>query len=451
MLTFPLEDAVAELGELRSRKPTGVATGGVATGGLVTGITTDSREVAPGSLFVALEGGNTDGHLHVGEALSRGAVGCVVREGRSLSGVSEDRLVETDDPLGALAALARFVRRRLTCQVIGITGSLGKTTTKELLATILGGGFETAKAPRSFNNNIGVPLTLFQAGDTTEILVAELGANHPGEIADLVRILVPTIGVVVSIAPVHLEGFGSLEGVIRAKAELAAGMPPDGRLYLNAAMPGVEVFQAQATCPVTLFGEGTSTEGALLATDGEGITCRVGDHGAFRVPGASRQHLPSVVAAITVALDLGMEAATIRETLGGFSMPGLRWQKEEGGGASFILDCYNASPESVDGALEAAGEQVPPGGRLVLVLGDMRELGAASPRYHRELGHRLSESRAASIVLYGEEVEATYEALSASGFQGHAALFHDRQEVVRHLERTVVAGDVVLFKGSREK
>ena len=441
MLPFQLEEALREVAQLRGRNG--------LRGGLVAGIATDSRAVAPGTLFVALEGERTDGHRFVGEALARGAVGCVVRRGKRLNGVASDRLVDADDPLRALAGLAAFVRRRLSCRVIGITGSLGKTTTKEILGTILSARFETVRAPKSFNNAVGVPLTVFEATSSTEVLVAELGANHPGEIADLAGVLMPTIGVVVSIAPVHLEGFGSIEGVIRAKAELAAALPGDGVLHINGAVSGLEVFRARARCAVKLFGEGSDSGGRILAADAGGLTISVGRHGSFRIPGACRQHLTSAVGAIAVALDLGMEPEAVRAALNSFTMPGLRWQKERVGGVTFVLDCYNASPDSVRGALESAADLVEAGGRLVVVLGDMLELGDESVRFHREVGRLLGESSAGVICLHGERMRDAYEVLSGGRCQGETAFFQDRDAMASWLTRNLAAGDVVLVKGSR--
>jgi UDP-N-acetylmuramoyl-tripeptide--D-alanyl-D-alanine ligase len=332
---------------------------------------------------------------------------------------------------------------------VGITGSIGKTTTKDILATVLACRYETEKAPQSFNNAIGVPLTIFRAGPETEVLVAELGANHPGEITRLAGVLAPTVGIIVSIAPVHLEGFGSLSGVIRAKGELAESLPPEGTLYLAGDVRGLEYFRARARCRLRLFGRGTETRGEVMSVSAEGVTFRVGDAGAFFLPGASRQHIGSAVGAIAVALDFGISPGEIREALLGFRMPPLRWEQEEVGGATFVLDCYNASPESVRSALEAATALAGGHRRLVTVIGDMRELGAASPCFHHDLGEVLADSAAASVYLFGEEVTATYEALRQRGFQGNAGVFQDREALAREVARTLSPGDVVLFKGSR--
>jgi UDP-N-acetylmuramoyl-tripeptide--D-alanyl-D-alanine ligase len=326
---------------------------------------------------------------------------------------------------------------------------LGKTTTKDMLAAALAGRYVTEKAPASFNNALGVPLTIFRAGPRTEVLVSELGANHPGEIAHLARMLAPTAGIITSIAAVHLEGFGTIDGVIEAKGELAAALPPDGVLYLAGGMPGLSALRARARCLVKLFGPGTDTQGMVTATGPDGLTVRVGDHGEFFLPSADRQHLAGAVAAIAVALDVGLTAAEIRRGLQRFRMPPLRWQREEVGGSTFVLDCYNANPASVRGALEAASAIAGASRRLITVLGDMRELGSASGCYHRELGETLAATSVAKVFLCGEEVAATREALERSSFRGEVGLFSDRDQLAREIARTIAPGDVIVFKASR--
>ncbi len=440
MIPFDLAGALLNVGEL-----------GRAAGqqGHVTDVVVDSRKAGVGSLFVALEGETVDGHTYAGDALSRGAVACVVRRGRRPAGCAGDRCIEVEEPLKALAGLARYVRRRLTCRVVGITGSVGKTTTKDILAEILASRFKTEKAPESFNNALGVPLTIFRADAATEVLVGELGANRPGEIADLARILAPTIGIIVSIAPVHLEGFGSLEGVIEAKGELASALQPDARLYLAGGMPGLARFRSQAACEVRLFGEGTETEGGVTAAGQDGLAFRVGDYGEFFLPGASRQHLGSALAAISMALDLDVTPDEIRSGLERFRMPRLRWQQDTVGGATFLLDCYNASPTSVRVALEAAATLAGASRRLITVLGDMRELGSTSERYHRELGSLLADTAVAQVFLCGNEVAATRDVLKGGRFSGEVGLYSDRERLACAIAHTITPGDVVLFKASR--
>jgi UDP-N-acetylmuramoyl-tripeptide--D-alanyl-D-alanine ligase len=419
--------------------------------GRVTAVVTDSRLAGPGTIFIALEGERGDGHQFVPDALARGALACIVRRGAVPRGAAAGRAIEVTEPLAVLGAIARFVRNRLACTVMAITGSIGKTTTKELLAAVLGHRFRTEKAPESFNNSIGVPLTVFRAAADTQYLVAEVGANHPGEISELAAILNPTVGMIVSIAPVHLEGFGSIAGVIEAKGELAAALPAGGALYLPADIPGLESFRRRTRARVKLFGEGAEIRGELVEADGRGLGFRVPGAGEFFLPGAFRHHLRSAVGVIAVALDCGLAPAEIREALRAFTFPRLRWQEEAVGGATFVLDCYNASPDAVHGALDAAAAVAGGRRRLFAVLGDMRELGAWSERYHQELGEDLAGRPIARVFLCGQEVAATYEALARRGCAGRAELYHeDRDRMACDIARAVRPGDVVLFKGSRK-
>ncbi|HAK96070.1 MAG TPA: UDP-N-acetylmuramoyl-tripeptide--D-alanyl-D-alanine ligase [Planctomycetes bacterium] len=413
----------------------------------VTGVATDSRGVRPGDLFVALEGERTDGHAHVPDAVARGAAACIVRRGFASDAVPPELLCGVDDPCAALGALAGWVRRRLACRVIAITGSIGKTTTKDILAALLEGTYAVEKAQESFNNSIGVPLTVFRADARTSALVAEVGANHAGEIAGLCAILRPSDGMIVSIAPVHLEGFGSLDGIIRAKGELAAAIPPGGTLYLQAGMQGLERFRRIARCRVVLCGEGAAAPEIVAVEDG-GVRFRIGACGEMFLRDAAPAHVADAAAAICAALDWGVAPADIRARLDAFSMPRLRWQKVRAGGATLILDCYNANPEAVRAAVRGA-EQLCARGRLIAVLGDMRELGGESARYHRELGEFLAGTSAAAVLLLGEEVAGAYDALRASGAGPEAALFRDAEALAQAVARHVAPGDVVLFKASR--
>ncbi|HNR98483.1 MAG TPA: UDP-N-acetylmuramoyl-tripeptide--D-alanyl-D-alanine ligase [Planctomycetota bacterium] len=413
----------------------------------VTGVATDSRGVQPGDVFFALEGARADGHAHVPEAVARGAVACVVRRGFAHEAVPPEALCGVDDPRAALGVLAAWVRRRLTCRVLAITGSMGKTTTKDILAALLAGAYVVEKAPESFNNAIGVPLTVFRADARTSALVAEVGANHAGEIAGLCSILQPSDGMIVSIAPVHLDGFGSLDGVIRAKGELAAAVPSGGTLYLQAGMRGLERFRRLARCRTVICGEGAGAP-EIVALEEGGVRFRIPACGELFLRDAAPAHVAAASAAVCAALDWGVAPADVRERLAAFCMPRLRWQKVAAGGATLILDCYNANPEAVRAAVRGA-EQLRGGGRLIAVLGDMRELGAASARYHRELGEFLAETSAAAVLLFGEEVAAAYEALRASGAGFDTALFRDAEALAQAVAQRVAPGDTVLFKASR--
>ncbi len=426
--------------------------------GTIADVVIDSRKVREGSLFFALQGEKTDGRRFVNDAFSRGALCCIVQKKGGPAEVqkpaSDPRIVAAASPEAVLAGLGAYLRSRLSCRVIGITGSIGKTTAKDLLAALLASRYRTVKAPASFNNHLGVPLTLSRADARTEMLVAELGANHPGEIATLASCLKPDDGVIVEIAPVHLEGFGSLDGVVEAKGELAEVLPEHGRLFLDASLYGKERFIERARCRVCLFGRGTEFEYQFEGADGSGLRFRLRDAGGFFLPHAARQHLRSAAAAVAVALSLEMDPDRIRRTLREFTMPGLRWNREEIGGTLLISDCYNANPHSVEQAvrstLQLAGER-----DVSLVLGDMLELGDAAQRYHAELGRFLAGTSAARVYLLGPAMQTAYQALTAGGFGGHAVHYGDthdpafRDALAEEIVRSCTGDAVVLFKASR--
>lgn len=413
--------------------------------GTVTGITADSRQVSPGFIFVALPGTQVDGHDYVPKALAQGALCCLVKAGVPVKG---DRLVAVEDPLAVMGRMARVVRARMTGRVMGITGSLGKTTAKEILAWLLAGRYRTEKAPESFNNDLGVPLTIFRATADTEMLVAELGANHPGEIRALSNILKPDVSVITTIAPVHLEGFGSIAGVVAAKSEIAEAMSPDGTLFLNAAMTGVDEASRRAPCRVRYFGDGTDTEWTVLSEEAHGVSFRLRDHGDFFLAGGGAQHLTSAAAAMAVAFHCGLDADLVRRRLQAFAMPNLRWCIQEAGGCRMILDCYNASPDSVRAAVLSA-VSLARGGRVALVLGDMLELGADSERYHHALGGFIADQPVDTVYLVGREVVAVKQGLQEKSYQGSVAYGEEKDPFADAIARAAGRHDVILFKASR--
>ena len=410
----------------------------------------DSRHAGGDCLFFALRG-DRDGHDFVADAIARGARGAVV------SRIPDDAppdalLILVADPLRALRDLAEAIRERSPIPAVGITGSVGKTTTKEATAAALGARYRVLRSPASFNNEIGVPITFLAQEPSHEVAVVEMGFYVPGEIADLCRLVRPRVGIVTAVPdkPVHFARTPSVDAIARGKAELVEALPPDGTALLNADDPRVRAMASLTRAHVVLFG--TSADAALRATDvvsdgldGVRFTARF-DGGAahvrFPLPGA---HLvTSALAAIgaAVAFDVPLEEAAI--AVGTLERPAHRMSVRRAGDLTVIDDAYNASPTATSAALALLGAQR---GRRVAVLGDMLELGALAQEAHRDVG-ALAARNVDVLVGVGELAAIAVHDARRSGLrEAHAAV--DNAEALVILRRLLRPGDIVLVKGSR--
>ena len=410
----------------------------------------DSRHAAAECLFFALRG-DRDGHDFVADAFARGARAAVVS--RVPAGVSADALlVLVADPLQALRDIATAIRDRAPIPAVGITGSVGKTTTKEAAAAALGARYRVLRSPASFNNEIGVPITFLAQEPSHEVAVVEMGFYVPGEIADLCRLVRPRVGIVTAVPdkPVHFARTPSVEAIARGKAELVEALPPDGTALLNADDARVRAMSSLTRAHVVLFG--TSPEAELrardVAADGlEGLRFSVERHGqraAVRFPLPGAHLVTSALAAIgaALALEIPLEEAAI--AVGTLERPSHRMSVRRAGDLVVIDDAYNASPVAMSAALALLGAQK---GRRVAVLGDMLELGALAADAHREAG-ALAAKNADVIVGVGELAAiAVHEAHRSGATDAHAAV--DNAEALVLLRRLLRPGDVVLVKGSR--
>ena len=395
---------------------------------------TDSREVLPGGLFFALRGAATDGHRFVPDALARGAAGVVV-----------ERLVETGsaacivvpDPWAALYDAARRRLEEVAPVVVGVTGSNGKTSTKEMLAAALAPSFAVLKTEGNLNTETGVPLTLLrlEPGVHTAAVI-EMGMQGPGEIARLAALCSPRVGVVTGIGTVHLEFLGSREGIARAKGELVAALPADGLAVLNHDDPMTEILRALSTAPIRTFG--------LSGGDFQGENY---SQGRFSVGGVSvqlavpgRHQARNALAALAAADFLGVPLAEAAPALRGVAFDRRLESIPAPGGFSVVDDAYNASPESMLAAFDSLAERSAPG-RLLAVLGEMRELGPLAEEAHRQVGERAAEVFDAVCVL---DVGLGRRLASAAG----ADLVADKPAAVRWVRDRAAAGDVVLVKAS---
>jgi UDP-N-acetylmuramoyl-tripeptide--D-alanyl-D-alanine ligase len=409
----------------------------------------DSREVRPGDLFAALPGEREDGHDYLADALKRGATGLLVqRAPQSLPEGAVAYVVE--DALVGLQRMAARHRAALAVEVIGVTGSVGKTTTKEIAAFVLSRRYRVLKNDANYNNEIGLPLTLLKATPQHERAVLEMGMYAPGEIRLLCELARPRTGVVMNVHPVHLERAGSIEAIAAAKAELVEALPAGGLAVLNGDDARVRAMASKTKARVLLFGTSSDCEvrGSGLESKGlEGISFNIEYGGESlrvrtRLPG--RHLLPNALAAASVALVEGMKLDEVAQALAVARIP-LRLRVHRGRNDSTILDdTYNASPVSMLAALELLAD-LP--GRRIAVLGDMRELGAEEEEGHRVVGREAA--RVAQVIyavgdlgrLIGEEAERA----------GHPAvsLFPSKEEAAKQLVGELRVGDVVLLKASR--
>jgi UDP-N-acetylmuramoyl-tripeptide--D-alanyl-D-alanine ligase len=385
----------------------------------------DSRVVGPGDLFVGLVGGRVDGGEYAAGALAAGAWGVLVTPDR-VDGLPPGGVVLTSrDPLRALGRLGRARRRELGADVIAVTGSVGKTSTKELIAAMVGASRRTFASRANFNTDIGMPIEILAAPPGTEVLVLEAAMRGFGEIADLAAICEPDVGVITNIGPVHLEQVGSLDGVARAKAELLEGMR-DGAVAVVPA--GEERLRPwlRPSLRVVTFGPGGDVDFDALE--------------AISLPFSSQHQRVNALAAVAAARAVGVSPAGAVDVAFG-SLRGERVSLP--GGATLINDCYNASPLSMRAALDDLATQAP-SGRRVAVLGDMLELGSDEAALHREVGEEAARAGVDVLVAVGPRATAMLDAFPG---ESHAAA--DARSAAALVRSLVGAGDLVLVKGSR--
>ena len=408
----------------------------------------DSRIVQPGEVFFALRD-QRDGHEFVADAFARGARAAVVE--RAVPAPDDAVLIEVSRPLHALRRLAEAMRDAHPIPAVGITGNVGKTTTKEATAAALGARYRVLRTAASFNNEIGVPLTFLRLEPTHEVAVIELGFYVPGEIADLCRLVRPRIGVITEIPaiPVHYARTPSVEAIAAGKAELIESLSDDGVALLNADSPRVRALAPRTRAHVVLFGE--SEDAQLRATDvrAEGLaglrfTAHYeGERAAVALPIPGRQLVPAALAALGAAHTLGVPLAEAAVALGTLEQPAHRMEVRRGPGVTVIDDSYNASPAAVEAALAVLRDV---GGRRIAVLGDMLELGSFSADAHEALGRDAARSTDVLIGI-GELARTAVDSARAAGL-AEAYWASDPGEALVALRRMQQEGDTILVKGS---
>ena len=408
------------------------------------GANMDSRNIQPGQLFIALEGAR-DGHDFIPMAMEKGAAAALCKH--CPEGVPA---IIVEDPRIALGRIAHGERDRIGMKVVGITGSVGKSTTKEMVACVLEGSFKVAKTPANHNNDIGMPMAILAMEEDTELAVLEMGMNHFREIAYLTNIARPDAAVIINIGTMHIEHLGSREGILQAKLEIAEGMAKDAPLFLNGDDDLLPTAVEKVGQPIVFFG--TQSNSAVVADDirqtSDCLSFRVTsgrETFAIELPLEGMHYVPDALAAVSVGLQLGVSVADIQQRLAAFRNLAGRQETFEEKGFTIIKDCYNAGPESMAAALRVLGAKA---GRRIAVLGDMLELGVRTQAEHYRVG-RIAAENADLVLAYGPNAGRVVSGALTGGMADDKCLeFADRDQLAATLRRLAKTGDVILFKGS---
>lgn len=420
----------------------------------ISGVAFDSRAAGPGDLFTAIPGERVDGHRFVPDALARGAAGALIarrEEGWEIP--AEAVMIQVPDTVRALGALAEHHRSKFAIRAVGVTGSVGKTTTKDMTASVLSRRFNTLKSVGNFNTEVGVPMTVFQLWREHEAAVFEMGMRGLGQIAELARMTRPEVGIVTNVGITHLEVLGSRENIARAKGELIEALPPGGWAVLNGDDPSCRAMARETRARVWFYGLGSldivARDVTPLSDEGVGFTL-VAPEGqiAVRLPVPGRHNVYNALAAAGAGLALGLSLEEIRDGLAGFTPTEKRMQIETLGGVKILNDTYNASPASTVAALRVLREVAR--GRKIAVLGNMLELGPYSEAGHQEVGEEAARAQVDFLVAVGDLAGGIAEGARAAGLD-RARIRHcpDNAAAFAMLVDVLEPGDTVLVKGSR--
>ena len=410
------------------------------------GANNDTRILKPGQLFIVLQGAR-DGHDFIPAAMEKGAAAALCSRN-----VGDYPAIIVEDPRIALGQIAQEELRRIGCKVVAVTGSVGKSTTKEMVATVLESTYRTAKTPANHNNDIGMPMAILAMEEDTEVAVLEMGMNHFREIAYLSDIAKPDIAAIVNIGTMHIEFLGSIEGIRKAKMEIVEGMDDKGQLVLNGDDTMLWGMPDMPRQKVTYFG----SHGQPCGVRAEDIREKDGFLG-FRVV-TNRENfqvelaleglhfVPDALTAITIGLMMDVPVPRIQERLSMFRNMAGRQEIYDAGQFHIISDCYNAGPESMAAALAVLGKR---SGRRIAVLGEMLELGDCAWAEHYKIG-RIAKENAEVVLAYGPHGPRVVSGAITGGInEADARSFDTHEEMVEFLKRTAKPGDTLLFKGSR--
>ncbi|MDA7527549.1 UDP-N-acetylmuramoyl-tripeptide--D-alanyl-D-alanine ligase [Planctomicrobium sp.] len=428
-----------------------VATGGTPVGiadevAMVNRIEIDSRKVQPGDVFWALEGASLNGHDYVQQAFDNGAIAAVVEEEQC----QLDRTIQVQDSLMALWDFADWYRKQFDALVIGVTGSVGKTTTRRMIATVLSARFKGVESPKNYNNQFGVPLSLLQLEDHHDFGVFELGASQPGEIGELAEVIHPEVGVITAIGPSHLDEFGSYENIVATKGQLLDHLPEEGFAVLNGDDRNVRQLAEKAKCEVILVGERKHND--LIATnvvvENHEMKFTV-ETSVFVLPVSGRHHLIAALSAIAIGRRIDMTDEEIQTGLSSFTATEGRTRTLSIGPWTVIDDTYNANPLSMSAACRTLKDWKTPG-KKILFAGDMLSLGEWSENFHHLLGEEVTRSKIDCLITFGSQAALVAGSARKNGMDaGCLGTCRDQETAMLLLDLWLEPGDVLLIKGSR--
>ncbi|MFH1061621.1 MAG: UDP-N-acetylmuramoyl-tripeptide--D-alanyl-D-alanine ligase [Candidatus Omnitrophota bacterium] len=419
-------------------------------------VSIDSRTLKPGNLFIAIRGDNFNGHDYILPALEKGARAVLLASAwaeentKDLNKINKP-IIAVENTIAALACLAKTHRKKFSIPIIAVTGSNGKTTTKDMIACVLEAKYKVLKSKGSFNNHIGVPLTLLELDATHQAAVIEMGMNHKGEIRGLAFIAAPDIGVITNAANAHLEFFNSISDIIEAKCELLELLGPNSLAVVNADCKPLYTRVKEFGVELLDFGikSLSAYQGSNIISHVDGMAFTVNEKYTFRINVLGEHNVYNALAAIAIAQHFKIDYALIREQLLKFQPVSLRMQTIECQGVSIIADCYNANPDSTLAAINTL-VSIKGKTRKVFVFGDMLELGRFSNKAHQQIGKLIAESSISKLITVGQKAE--YAAMAAKDC---GMLTEDvyqcktNQEAAAVLEKIRKQDDVVLLKGSR--
>lgn len=425
---------------------------GTAGSAVITGISTDSRTIKPGDLFIPLIGENFDGHDFIGTAFEKGAAASLAQ--RETGHFPGKIVILVNDTLKALQDLAACYRNRFDIPFIGITGSVGKTSTKEMVACAIGARYNALKNEGNLNNEIGVPLTIFRLDDGYEAAVVEMGMSAPGEIRTLAAIVKPSVGIITNIGISHIEKMGSRSNILKAKLEILDGLQPGGLLVLNGDDVMLSGAQGFLDCRTVTYGlgEGVDYMAYNIRSYGENeIKFDIMDGGneyCIHVPAPGIHNVYNALAALAAGRELGVPVRELASGISCYSPGEMRLNIFKAGGFTVINDAYNASPQSVKAALDVLGELIAE--RKIAVLGDMLELGEWSSSAHKETGSHAAGKKLDYIVTVGPRaMDIARGAIEAGTAPEKTASFMSNAEALDYLQNALRPGDAILVKGSR--
>lgn len=414
--------------------------------GMASGWSVDTRTISEGDVFFALRGPNFDGHAYLDEAFRKGAAAAVVDH--AVEGAAGPLLV-VEQTQTALEQLGRYARQRWGGDVVGVTGSAGKTTTKDVIARMLEVKLPTAKTIGNLNNHVGVPLSLLRLPAGARVAVLEMGMNHAGEIAHLASIAAPRVGVVTNAGSAHIENFGSIDQVAAAKRELIEALPEQGVAVLNADDARVAAFSRYCRGKVVTFGLSPAADvrGANVRYSAEGVRFQVHDvELESRMPG--RHSVLNLLAGVAVASVYGIGVEELVEATRLMEPGAMRGARLERDGILHLNDCYNSNPDAAKAMVDLLKDT--PGRRRIAVLGEMLELGCWAEPLHRDVGRYVAESGIPVLVGIRGAAKYAVEAAGQAGLMdGAACFFDDPKEAGSYVRRIAREGDVILWKGSR--